>query len=37
MISPTNYYQAIKKHTHKMLTSDIEIFQNKIIHGKFLL
>ena len=37
MISPTNYYQAMKKHTHKKFTSVIEIFQNKIIYGKFLL
>ena len=37
MISPTNYYEAIKKNTHKKLTSVIEIFQNKIIYGKFLL
>ena len=37
MISPTNYYQAIKKHAHKKFTSVIEIFQNKIIYGKFLL
>ena len=35
MISPTNYYQAMKKHTHKKFTSVIEIFQNKIIMENF--